>query len=241
MIAAADGEGFGLLIAAHGEANEDAGNRNVARLAAALARREIAAEVRAGFLKGQPAIGEAVGAFAARQIVVFPLFLSDGYFNRVRLPQALDAGRRKEQTIRLLPPLGLEPALADLVGRKAAAAAASRGFDLDRTTLVLLGHGAQNDCASRSAAEWLAGAVGRQGRFPAVRTAFLEEPPALEESVSGVAGPIVVVGLFLGDGLHGAGDAPRLVAALGRDDAILAGNVGGYPEIADIVAAAVAA
>jgi hypothetical protein len=56
-----------------------------------------------------------------------------------------------------------------------------------------------------------------------------------------VEGPAVVVGLFSGEGLHGARDAPRLVERLHRNDIVFAGIMGSGPGIAELVARAVAA
>jgi hypothetical protein len=49
-----------------------------------------------------------------------------------------------------------------------------------------------------------------------------------------------VLGLVAGEGLHGAADAPRLVAELGRADAAYAGTIGSLDGIGDLVAAALA-
>lgn len=45
---------------------------------------------------------------------------------------------------------------------------------------------------------------------------FLEEPPSLDEAVASIVGPAIVVGLFSGEGLHGAKDAPKLSPCLRR-------------------------
>jgi hypothetical protein len=49
-----------------------------------------------------------------------------------------------------------------------------------------------------------------------------------------------VVGLFAGEGMHGASDAQRLVAELAREDVILIGPVGTFAGIVGVIAAAVA-
>ena len=86
---------FALLIVAHA-----AGNGGVAQLAAELARRNVAGEIGVGFIKGIPAIDEMLRALASPTVLVYPLFLSDGYFNRVRLPQLL-AKARVPRAVRL--------------------------------------------------------------------------------------------------------------------------------------------
>ena len=43
------------------------------------------------------------------------------------------------------------------------------------------------------------------------------------------------MGLFSGEGLHGARDAPRLVAQLAREDVVYAGVIGNAPGIDDVI------
>ena len=229
---------FALLLAAHGERRDGAGNDGVAQLAADLLRRNIAGEIGIGFIKGIPAIDETLRALASPMVLVYPLFLSDGYFNRVRLPQLL-AKAGVARTVRVLDPLGLDPALADLVARKAGMAAHEAAFAQARTTVVLLAHGSASDPASRQATELLARRLDQRAAFLAVRSAFLEEPPSLAEVVASVDGPAVAVGLFAGEGLHGGVDVPQLLGELGRDRIAFAGNIGTFEGVADLVAAAV--
>ena len=230
---------FALLLAAHGERKDGAMNIGVARLAAALQRRAIAEEVGIGFVKGAPSIAETARALRADEIVVYPIFLSDGYFTRMRLPEMLNAASRadRRRTIRMLPPLGLDPALVliliDRLMETARLAAA-------RTGVILLAHGSSKDPASRIAAERITAEVGRRTSFRAVRTALLEEPPSLREAASELSGPIIIFGLFAGEGMHGGGDAPQLVEDLGRSDTVFAGTISQLDGIADVVAAAVA-
>jgi sirohydrochlorin cobaltochelatase len=231
---------FALLVAAHGERRAGADNDGVARLAADLVARHLAAEIGVGFIKGVPGVAEALEAFASPEVVVYPLFLADGYFSRVRLPQLIAAAQSEpasRRRIRVLPPLGLDPALAGVVAARAEAAGAS--FAPALVTLVLLAHGTPRDPASRRATEAMAGRIAASGRFAAVRSAFLEEPPSLVAVLADVAGPAVVVGLFAGDGLHGGIDGPQLVGKIARADVVWAGNAGNFTEIADVVAAAV--
>lgn len=229
---------FGLLLAAHGERGGVADNASVTALAAELARREVAAEVRCGFINGTPTIVEALQAFAATEIAIYPLFMSDGYFTRVRLAGLVEESRRCLPGCRLavLPPLGLDPALAELIAEKASRASDHIGGEA-RASVVLLAHGSLKDGASREAARALQRRIGGMDRFASVTCAFLEEPPALRECISALRGPVAVVGLFTGDGLHGGQDVPRLIGELARPDVIFVGNVGAWPEIADVVAA----
>jgi sirohydrochlorin cobaltochelatase len=233
---------FGLLLAAHGERRTDANNAGLMRLARSLADKGVAAEIGFGFIKGSPAVDEAIGALLSRDVVVYPLLLSDGYFTRVTLPRLVEQAKQHDPTraISILPPLGLEPALAGVIADEAMAAARSRANLPAETSIVLLAHGSKQDQASRMAAELLADRLRQRQCFYDTRIALLEEAPSLADAIQGVDGPVIVVGLFAGEGMHGADDARRLVAELKRDDVIQIGPVGTFAGVETVIVSAVA-
>lgn len=230
-----------LLIAAHGERRDGAANEGVAGLAAILRGRGIAREVAAGFVKGEPPIPVSLRSLGDRHVIVYPLFLADGHFVRERLPRLLEAGVTEgaRRRITLLPPLGLDPLFPGVVASQAVAAAQTRGLSPWQADMVLLAHGSRTDPGSRSAAERLAASLRLQLRFRSIRTALIEEPPSLAEAVSDRRGPVLVIGLFAGEGMHAAADAPRLVAELDRGDVVFAGPAARLEGLAEVVAAAV--
>ncbi len=228
-----------LLIAAHGERRSGAGNQTTLGIARAIAARGLVAEVGVGFINGSPTVAEAFASLIARNVIVYPLFASNGYFTRDRLVQILDEANGQGRVIQLLQPLGLDPGLPVLVADWAGRLARDNGFALDVFSVILLAHGSRHNPASREATEWVAGEIARLGVATAVRSAFLEEPPLLDEVVRSCPGPAIVVGMFSGDGLHGARDAPLLVAKLGRPDVIYSGVVGGTPGIKELVSSSV--
>lgn len=228
---------FALLLAAHGERRPGAENDGALKLAARVAERGAAAAVEVGFLKGAPSIAEAVRRLSGYDLLVYPLFLADGYFTRTLLPRQLEeagAFGRGRATC-LLPPLGLDPALAELTLSEASAVANSRGWLTFRTTLVLLAHGSSNNPASRLATERMAAMLAARADFARVRVAFLEESPSLGEAVGPLRDPVVVVGLFAGEGMHGGRDVPQLIAEIGRDDVVSVGNIGTFAALPDVI------
>ena len=106
-----------MLLAAHGERRAGSGNEGVAQLAARLGALDAAPAIGFGFLKGSPSIGDAVARLSSPDLVVYPLFLSDGYFTQTLLPDRLrEAGAfGRGRALQLLPPLGCDPALVNLV------------------------------------------------------------------------------------------------------------------------------
>ena len=225
-----------LLLAAHGERMPGAGNESVFRIARALFDRGLAAEVAVGFINGLPTIRNALEGLTARRIIVFPLFASSGYFTRDRLVQLLDEANHQTREIRVLSPLGLDPGLPDVVVALARQTARKQGVAPGACTVICLAHGSRRNSASREATELIARKIESKGLFLGVRIALLEERPFLAEAAASVEGPAIVVGLFSGEGMHGARDAPRLTAELGRDDIVFAGVIGGAPGIEDLVA-----
>jgi sirohydrochlorin cobaltochelatase len=232
-----------LLIVAHGERGGTATNDNVLRLARSLAARGVVDEVGYGFIKGMPAVHSAMAALRGPEVIVYPLLLSDGYFTSVVLPRLLHEAmsRRQHLSVRILPPMGLDPGLAGLIVARASAVATLRGLDLRQTTLVLLAHGSTRDPASQRATERVACAVSKLARFGSVRRAFLDQPPMLSTVAAAARGPAVIVGLFAGEGRHGVDDVRALMEAHRRTDLHFAGNVASFPEIADLVAASISA
>ena len=231
----------GLLIAAHGERRPDATNDGVKRIAQAVSARRLVAEVGVGFINGTPGIGEAFAALTAPRVMVYPLFASSGYFTRDRLVQLLDAANAEGRDVEVLPPLGLDPGLPDLVLDRATTVARASGFVPEGSTVILLAHGSRRNRASREATEQVARAIEGRAGFRGVGIALLEERPFMDEAMALVQGPAVVVGMFSGEGMHGARDAPRLIAELNRNDVVYAGVIGNVAGIADIVAGSVAA
>jgi sirohydrochlorin cobaltochelatase len=224
-----------VLLVAHGERREAASNDGVFRLARALADRRLVSEVAAGFINGVPSIKDALDALNAGRIIVYPLFASNGYFTRDRLVQLIDESDKESRDILILPPLGLDPGLPHLVMAFVKQTAREHGFASNRCAVIFLAHGSRRNSASREATEQIARDIESRAVFHEVRTAFLEERPFLGEAVASITGPAVVVGLFSGEGMHGASDAPRLTAELRRDDIVFAGVIGSAAGIEDLV------
>ena len=228
-----------LLIAAHGERQPGATNEGVLRIARAIAARDLVQEVAAGFINGTPTVKEALGALAARSIIVYPLFAASGYFTRDRLVQLIDEANGQGRKIEFLPPLGLDPGLPDLVADRIGQVMRENNFAPKSSSAVLLAHGSRRNPASREATELVASEVARREVCRDVRVAFLEEAPRLEQTARSIEGPAIVVGMFSGDGLHGARDAPRLIAELGRADMVYAGVIGNAAGIEELMERAV--
>ncbi|PHP67675.1 hypothetical protein CSC94_08230 [Zhengella mangrovi] len=196
-----------LLLAAHGERGGQGDNarlREICRLVAAAAGSTGA--VRCGVLSGLPSLEQAVRGEADRQVVVYPVFMSEGYFVREALPARLQAAGVKAA---FLPALGTDPAFA------AACADHLRVLDDGRPDRVLVAaHGSTKDDRSRRATEAFAADLAGHLGVP-VSCAYLEEAPFVAEALTQLEPSDALVSLFAGHGLHGADDMSRIVAARG--------------------------
>jgi sirohydrochlorin ferrochelatase len=229
-----------VVLAAHGERGGARANCAVLSHAEALARSGRYAAVAAGVLNGEPSLESAIVAVrrAAADLLVYPVFMSDGYFvRRVLAPRIAAAAGPSART---LAPLGLDPSLPPLMMREALAAAARGGFDAGSARLLVVGHGSSSRPngasarATRRAAQLLA--VSRT--FADISVAFLEEPPFLTDRLADGSRPTVVLGFFSGEGLHALEDVPAAIAERSAN-AVYTGPIGALPEIADIIARAV--
>jgi len=192
-------------------------------------------EVAVCCLKGQPNLAQALAQIRARPVHLVPLLMADGYTSRVLLPAAIASQADGAEQLRPTPPIGVHPAMAGLIARTAHEACVARGWRPADSALVILGHGTARDPGSADSARAHAQRLASHNSFASVAAAFLEQPPSLGEMLAQIATrPAVVVGYFAERGVHGEGDARRLVAAGGPLIAY-AGPIGCVPGVASLI------
>jgi len=233
-----------LLLVGHGSARRrttpDAGERH----AAALAASGRFASVATAYLNGGPPLAQSSRGSGPGDLVVVPFLMSDGHCVRNLIPRALGLeGRVTRANGRRLiygEPVGASPGLAEIIARRARACCAGHGLEPSRSDVLLVGHGSLHDPASRRTALDNGRRLARLGLFESVACAFLDEPPLAAEVIPGLAAegpPVVVVGLFAGDGRHAAEDLPRLIdGRCARQRPVhYVGPIGADPEIAGLI------
>jgi sirohydrochlorin ferrochelatase len=183
----------------------------------------------------EPGALERALAQAARPPVIFPMFMSDGWFTARALP-----ARLKGAAAAVLPPLGRAdglPALADaLIARETAA----RGWATERVTLVLAAHGSARNPEPARAARDFAAALAGLIPLAAIRIGFVEEAPALAEAAAGAAMPALCLPFFACAGGHVREDVPEALAEAGFAGPLLPA-LGEDPAVAGLIAAALLA
>lgn len=228
-----------LLLAAHGETGRGRANAALLGLADTLRRRFPGLPIAAGVLNGTPALEEAAVALPGGRIVVYPLFMSDGYYVARVLPRRLQLVRPGARPPEILTPLGLDPDLVHLVARRVRDAAPGNPYLTRALTVLLVAHGSAHSPRSRLATEAFAASLRARLGGAEVTTAYLDEPPFAGEVVLDLPQRAVVVSLFAGDGTHSGIDVPQMLQSAGRGDVPVVGPVGADPRIEQIVAASV--
>jgi len=211
-----------LLVAAHGDGGTDPRDETVRLLAERLARR-LDVPVDWATLKRPETFAAAHARLAASLgtpgdtplagVAVYPLFMAEGFFSRVKLPKCLDEAGFEEP--RLLPVLGLTPGLVDtLEHRLRSLAAMTGGREPKDLRIVLVAHGsASGDAGPRRAAEAIVADLAYRLETH-LHLAFIEEAPFFDAVIDEIR-PEIVVGLFVSAGTHALDDVAAHVAKTG--------------------------
>lgn len=228
-----------LVLVAHGERQVSDPNRALANHAAALATHDDFCFVGYGVLNGEPpfeaALEEAVKS-GAKNLFVYPFFMSDGYFVSTVLPERI-ATAETGIAPTILTQLGLDGDLVKVMTDNALLVAKGAGFAPDKTRLLVAGHGSKTEQASAEATYRVADALTAADEFMGVSCAFIEEPPFIGDQLAREKSPVVVSGFFAGNGMHSSSDVPAAIEASGAT-AVYAGPIGAEPVIQDLIIAA---
>lgn len=223
------------LIVAHGSPSAPTvPEESVTELAEHVAHRLPAWRVRGATLAGKGSLEEVLKQLSGAGLLVYPLFMSDGWFVSQALP------RRLRQCwpggLDIMAPLGLDPALTRLCLQKLEGAMKTAATAAGKTTVLIAAHGARADPRPRQAAQRLARHLSEQDLFREVRVGFLEERPFVEE-VAQISGAAVCLPFFASRAGHVKIDLPAALAAASFQGHLIE-PIGVAPEVPDIVAEA---
>lgn len=202
-----------VLICAHGDGGDAQRNAAIRAVAERVAKR-IDLPVAWAVIK-QPetfaAAHDALGAAAQGTVAVYPFFMAEGYFVRVKLPKLLaEAGFA--DTIRL-GCFGLDPDLVDIVEHRLRSLASMMGGrEPQDCRIAMIAHGSgSGETASRTAAEAVVATLASRGLGP-IGLGFIEEAPFFDDVIHDLR-PEIVLGFFVSDGTHALDDVKTLVDA----------------------------
>lgn len=229
-----------LILAAHGETGVPDPNRALGAHASALKDSVACLCTGYGVLNGEPDLGAALAQAVkagAEEFLIYPFFMSDGYFVKHLLPERLAAAGVEDRTS-ILPPLGHDPGIAGVMMEQALAAAENAGFVPKKSRLLVIGHGSKSMPASAKATRHISRDLDAMRKFMNVETAFLEEPPFLLNALVAHRGECVVSGFFASNGIHSTHDVPGTLEETGSP-AVYSGPVGVSADVRKLVVEAV--
>lgn len=220
-----------LVLLGHGSTKNEDSSAPVLQHATELRRRKIFAEVREAFWKQEPQIQTVLPTITAPRVFIVPLFISEGYFSDNVIPQALGfnltADPRSRVTfhesrfIHYCQPVGTHASMTDVLLARAREVVATFPFPraprAKDITLVIAGHGTEQNDNSRKSIERQVELIRARNEYADVRAAFMEEDPRITD-VYAVAPTrnIVVVPFFISDGMHVREDIPVLLGEPAR-------------------------
>lgn len=200
-----------LVLAAHGSRHRPDANVKVEEAVLWLRRQGPFDEVTAAYHQGRPAFSQVLDGLRSLDVTVVPFMTSRGFFCDHVLPRELAKNRSYHQLkIRVTPPVGLHPALPELVTSRLEKQLRERRCEPRQTAVAVVGHGTLRHPRSRQATQSLAEKLCSRGLFAQVKAFFLDEPPQVEEIPGSFQGrPTVVVPFLMGGGAHALEDLPR--------------------------------
>lgn len=230
-----------LVLLGHGSHLNGNSSAPVHALARQLRRDAVFEEVRTGFWKEEPSFARVLDGCEAREVVVVPIFISNGYFTNTVIPREMrldgPVTLRDGQRITCTPPIGADPSLAEVIVERALEAGATPADGI-----AVLGHGTRRDSESEKNVYAMADRVRASGRFAHVEAVFLDQEPGMLGMLELLSTPtVVVVPFFIADGWHVGQTIPADLALEGAETrkggrtVRYTAPVGTHPSVAAVV------
>lgn len=209
-----------LVIVGHGSHLNPDSSAPVYEHAARFRERGAFAEVREAFWKEEPSLREALRTVAAPEVVVVPMFVSEGYFTERVLPRELRLRDSHpldvEKAVWYAQPVGTHEAMTDVIVRRAERITDDPAVG-PGVGLAVIGHGTERNPTSARAIREHAERLRERDRFEDVRAMFMDQAPFVEETTDHLdCEAIVAVPLFVADGFHTREEIPELLGLAGE-------------------------
>lgn len=162
--------------------------------------------------------------------LVFPLFMTDGWFTQTALPKRLEG-----MQARLLRPLGVDPGLPPLAARWLGDQLRKQGWSAADTTLIVAAHGSGRSRNSSRDTHAFADAVQTLAGFSEVRVGFIEEPPVLVDVLADAGKQAICLPFFAARRGHVLDDLPAALEETGFAGLQL-DPIGLHPAIPQLIA-----
>lgn len=205
-----------VLIVAHGQPSDPApAARALDDLAAKVADAAQGRRVLAATL-AEPGTLDGALAQLGPQGLVYPMFMSGGWFTRVALGDKLRAAGGIGWQV--LEPFGCDAKVHDLA--RDILAEALTGQDLTKAAVLIAAHGSFKSAAPSDVAYALAAHVQRDLGLARCEAAFIDQAPQLAQ-VKGFGAGAICLPFFAAMGGHVSDDIPRALAEAGFGGRVL--------------------
>lgn len=132
-----------LILIGHGSTTNPDSSEPTHLHADHLRQRALFNEVRCAFWKEEPSLREVLYQISTPNVVIVPLFISEGYFTQKVIPRELALQGavtiQGRHVLYYTPPVGSHPAITELILKKARSTAPE--LRPQETTLFIIGHG----------------------------------------------------------------------------------------------------
>ena len=216
-----------LILIAHGSTINAQSSATTRRLAEVIRARSIFSEVTCVFKLEEPKIDQAPGLVNSKRIFVVPLTISEGWFTEEIVPFQLGLRSKDEvnfsrqgtvggKELIYCKPVGTHSLMTDIIIDKAVDVVRRYPFPHEpqpsETTLIIAGHGTQQNTNSRKAIEVQVELIRARDEYAEVQPAFMEEIPLISDCYEVTQSRyIVIVPFFISGGLHTVEDIPVLL------------------------------
>ncbi|MEW2914802.1 CbiX/SirB N-terminal domain-containing protein [Leisingera sp. JC11] len=220
------------VITAHGQPSAPApAEADLAATAAAVAAHLPGWDVRSATLAAPGRLEEVMQEGA----VVYPFFMSRGYFTSKVLPARLEG-----RACRMAAPFGLDSGLPDLAANAVRQTAADRGWPLETLNLLLAAHGSARGARAAEAAEDFAARLSPLLPGCTLSLGYVEQDPRIETAAAPLPARSICLPFFAQAGDHVKQDLPEALEAAAYGGTVLpvAGALPGAPAL---IAAAIRA
>ena len=182
----------------------------------ALRERRLFDEVVPAFWKEEPSLREVIRTVNAHEVVIVPLFISEGYFTERILPRELGLAQATANTVSWIDgkrviygaPVGTHPAMTSVLLARARQIG-QREVLPEECALVIVGHGTPRHAKSSQSIYHQVAKLRAKGEYAEVIALFMDEAPYVSEILERCeAQHIIVVPYFIADGRHTQKDIP---------------------------------
>ena len=192
------------LIVAHGQPGDpNPPEIELARLAVQVQERMVGWRILSATMACPGALETAAKDIAPRALV-YPFFMSEGWFVREALPERLAAYQ-----LRYLPPFGTDPELPTFAALEIRREISLRGWSPERTHIVIVAHGSKRCEHAADAVQSLTKSLAALLPCADIQIGFLDQAPYVSQVATDLGPQALCLPFFANEGDHITKDIPQ--------------------------------